>query len=268
MNKFIYTLTMLLVVLTWSACTNQQKSLEQNIRNIEKSDSATTDGGQNALNKLYTDYALEYPDAPQSPLYLHKAAMHSFLKRDYAFSRDLSLRYLNQYPKGVELAPTLLNLARIYYYGIDKPDSSIYYFKKAGEIRTLAQIDLQELASATSKQADKSSGAASADLYFEAANLYQKAGASVNAIHCLNKGISRAPEHPKSASSLQTIAFIFENEITQQDSAVRYYQRLIKEYPDSEPARQAEYLVKNNLVGKSAEEVLEFGIKNQKKAGA
>lgn len=268
MNKSICTFTMLFLVLTWSACTNHQKSLEQSIRNIEKSDSATTDGGLNALQKLYIDFAMEYPEASQSPLYLHKAAMHAFLKSDYVFSRDLSLRYVQQYPKGLELAPTLLNLARIYYYGIYKPDSSIYYFKKAGEIRTLAQIDLQELASATSSQAEKSMGAASVDLYFEAANLFQKAGASLNAIHCLNKGISISPEHPKSANSLQTIAFIFENELTQPDSAVRYYQRLIKEYPDSEPAKQAEYLVKNNLVGKSAEEILEFGLKNQKKAGA
>lgn len=256
---------LIISTITLQACTNKQKSLEQSIKNIEQSDSATADNGIEALNKLYFEYASSFPEAPQSAGYLHRVAMHAFLKREFKLSRDLSLQYEKQYPKGIDLAPTLLNLARVYLYGIEMPDSAVYYFKKAGNIRALTTIDLNELGTAMEKVADKNPASESADMYFQAANHYQKSGASANAIRCLSKGVQLAPQHPKSPGSLQTIAFIYENELVQKDSALAYYQRLVKEYPSSEAATQASYLIKNNLVGKSAEEVLEFGIRNQSK---
>jgi TolA-binding protein len=256
-----------IVLLMWmvAGCTNKQKSLEQSIKNIEQSDSATTTGGIDALNTLYLEYALEFPDAPKSSQYLHMAAMHAFLKKEFNASKDLSVQYIQRYPKGIELAPTFLNLGRIYIYGKDKPDSAIYYFKKAEEIRALTLTDLNELATAMDKKAALLQSSASADTYFEAANLFQKTGASVSAIQCLSKGVAQAPNHPKAAGALQTMGFIFENELSQKDSAVFYYNRLIREYPETGAAQQAKYLVKNSLVGKSAEEILEFGLKNKGK---
>lgn len=256
-----------IVFLMWmvAGCTNKQKSLEQSIKNIEQSDSATTTGGIDALNKLYLEYALGFPDAPKSSQYLHMAAMHAFLKKEFNPSRDLSIQYIQRYPKGLELAPTYLNLGRIYIYGIDQPDSAIFYFKKAGEIRTLTLTDLNELATAMDKKAAQLQSPASADIYFQAANLFQKTGASVSAIQCLARGVALAPKHPKASGALQTMAFIFENELSQKDSAIFYYHRLIREYPETEAGQQASYLVKNNLVGKSAEEILEFGLKKNGK---
>ncbi len=257
MNKYIYYVLVLSLV---ASCTDPKLKLEKKIKRLEHG--ATSPSALDSLYTYYIEYATRYPKEAKSSYYLNYAAMQAGLKKDNVTAKSLSFMYVKNYPAGAELPSTYQNLAKIYQIE-NRFDSAIYYFLESGKLRPLSVADQLDLALSYQKNAEKAQNnqQASTDSK-KAAYIYQTVAAYNDAIASHKFSIFKEPKNPKNASSLQTIAFLYENELNLLDSAKIYYARLRSEFPDTEEGKQAAYLIDNKLIGKSAEEILEFGKKN------
>lgn len=257
---------LIIAIVFLSSCTNNQKELNAEIFNMEHGAELSTPEGILKYCKKLEEYATRFPDDKQSALFLHKAAVNYYLIKKYDLAIKLSHSYLNKYPKGQEINPTLTNLAHIYNDGLMIPDSAIKYYILADEIKPLSVLDkndlglnYQKLAKATEKKDNKKA----IEYYNLSAQYMHSTGAFSGAITNLLKIIELDPTSPKAPNIMQQVAFTYENDLLDIENAKKYYSLLVKNYPSTVVAKQAEYLLNNNLVGKPAEEVLEFSLKNK-----
>lgn len=244
----------------YTSCSDPKANLEKEIKRLEHG--ASSASALDSLYQLYVQYATQYPTEAKSSFYLNHAAMQASLKKDITAAKSLSFLYIKNYPSGTELASTLQNLAKVYLEE-KQFDSSIYFYLQSEKYRPLSVADQLDLALSYQKLSEQNSDSKQSSVQArKAAYLYQNVSAYSDAIASHSYSIQKDPGNQKNASSLQTIAFLYENELNLIDSARFYYALLRKEFPNSEEGKQAAYLIDNKLIGKSAEEILEFGKKN------
>ena len=255
-------ITMVLMV----GCSNNQKELNAEIFKMEHGSELSTLEGMLEYCEKLEEYANRFPEDQHSADYLHKAAVNYYLKYDKAL--QLSHYYLDKYPKGTEVHPTLTNIAHIYNDGLINPDSAIKYYKLANDNKPISVLDKNNLGlnyQKLAKSLEKKDTAKAIEYYNLSAQYLQATGAFTGSIANLLKIVELDPNSPKAPNILQQVAFTYENDVLDTENAIKYYSLLVKNYPNTVVAKQAEYLLNNNLIGKPAEEVLEFSLKNKTK---
>jgi tetratricopeptide (TPR) repeat protein len=251
-----------------SGCSNNQKELSAEIFKIEHGAELSTQEGMLKYCEMMEEYANRFPDDEQSAVYLHKAAVNYYLIKKFDKALKLSHYYLSKYPNGLERNPTLTNIAHIYNDGLIIPDSAIKYYKLASDLKPLSVLDKNDLGLNYQKLAiliEKKDTIKAIEYYNQSAQYMHATGAYNGSIANLLKIVELNPKSPKAPNILQQIAFTYENDVLDTDNAIKYYTLLVKNYPNTVVAKQAEYLLNNNLVGKPAEELLEFSLKNKTK---
>lgn len=78
---------------------------------------------------------------------------------------------------------------------------------------------------------------------FESASRFRKVGEYALAIRQLLRLVERYPDHALAAKSLYTAGWLFERKLLDNDSALFYYNRVLKEYPGTEYARDLQMSV-------------------------
>ena len=240
------------------SCQNKKDKLESEIEKLENQDTSASPAGMKQLAGKFSEFAETYPDDSKSPLYLHKAAIYSYLMEDYKASLDLSKKYLSRYANGKEWQPTVINVARTYGRGLNQPDSALVYydlFAEKGELSVADQVDLAAVYSTLGDRANDS--LISPSYWFKAAGALSAAGAFEGAITEYLKIADRFPKDAKAPNALFTAAFLYENELDNNEKALEYYKRVAKEYPDNAMGKNAKLYLSKNLVGKTADEIVE-----------
>lgn len=266
MNKKINYLFVSVLMILQSCKPNAEADLKA-LKSFETSHEFASDAGIKKYATMCENFYSHFPQHPQSGHYLHIAAMYQYLAGDFNKAKTLGLLYQQKYPAGKEQFPNLTNLARAYIQGKFNNDSAVYFFEEASKLRQLSTADKTDLAILYEKTGDDilHANQEKAKQKFEkSADIFRQTGNYSGSVNVLKKIISIDTSFKTAPGHLQTIAFLYENEINQLDSAKTYYTELVKRFPASRQAKDAEYLLKNNLIGKSAEEILEFNLKNKK----
>lgn len=256
----------MLILAIFSGCANNQKELNAEIFKMEHGSELSTPKGMVKYCEMLEEYTNRFPDDEQSAVYLHKAAVNYYLIKKYNKALKLSHQYLAKYPKGLERNPTLTNIAHIYNDGLTNSDSAVKYYNLANESKPLSILDKNDLSLNYQKLAQKNEkkDVKKAIEYYSLSAQYMHAtGSFAGSIANLLRIVQLDSNSPKAPNILQQVAFTYENDILDTENAIKYYSLLVKNYPNTVVAKQAEYLLNNNLVGKPAEEVLEFSLKNK-----
>ncbi len=241
-----------------ASCQNKKDKLLSEIQKLESQDTSASPAGMKELAGKFAEFAEAYPEDPKSPLYLHKAAIYSYLMEDYESSLDLSKKYLSRYANGKEWQPTVVNVARTFGRGLNQPDSALIYYDLFSEKGELSVADQVDLAAVYSTLGDKANDSLSSPTYwFKAAGALSGAGAFEGAIIEYLKIADKFPKDAKAPNALFTTAFLYENELGNNEKALEYYKRVAKEFPDNPMGQNAKLLLSKNLVGKTADEIAE-----------
>lgn len=95
-----------------------------------------------------------------------------------------------------------------------------------------------------------------AEYLFRSAELEKGLGKPKESIQDLKSLVRKYPESEKAGTAMFLIAFTFHDELGQPDSAQKYFQQFLKEYPEHELKDDAEAYM--NILTFSEEELLEF----------
>jgi tetratricopeptide (TPR) repeat protein len=175
---------------------------------------------------------------------------------DYKLSVLLSKKYLSRYPNGKELQPTIINIGRTYGRGLNQPDSALIYYDLFAEKGELSVADQVDLAAVYITLGDKANDSLISPTYwFKAAGALSNAGAFETAIIEYLKIVDRFPADTKAPNALFTAAFLYENEMGDNEKALELYKRVAAEYPDNPMGKNAKLYLSQNYVGKSADEI-------------
>jgi tetratricopeptide (TPR) repeat protein len=257
----------ILVLSLLSGCANNQKEMNAEIFKMEHGSELSTPEGMLKYCEKLEEFVNRFPEDEQSAVYLHKAAVNYYLIKKFDKALQLSHKYLSTYPNGLEKNPTLTNIAHIYNEGLTNSDSAIKYYNLANEVKPLSVLDKNDLGLNYQKLAQANENKdikKSIEYYNQSAQYMHTTGAFAGSIANLLRIVELEPNSPKAPNILQQVAFTYENDVLDTENAIKYYSLLVKN-PITVVAKQAEYLLNNNLVGKPAEEVLEFSLKNKAK---
>ncbi|MCC6722067.1 MAG: hypothetical protein IT243_07680 [Bacteroidia bacterium] len=267
MKKFtLYFLPILLLLLS---CTSKKDKLSEEIFKLETSDSSSSASGLNNLADKYFEYYKNFPKDSISEIYLYKAFMYKYLLSKWEEAFNFSGEYVKSYGKTENFYNISLKKADIYNSKLKNIDSAVYYYLlcenkihfSAHEYRNAAST--LEIYAASKTQKDTILKAE--NLYY-AAKFYQLCIDFEKAANLyLNIG-SNFLKFDKSPQALSSSAFIFWNELKNAEKAKEVYKLLTQKYPESEEAKEALIILKENMLGMTDEQLAEYLInKNQQK---
>ena len=102
------------------------------------------------------------------------------------------------------------------------------------------------------------------DYLFKAGEISMSMNRSLQAVKCFEQIVDNYPEYERAPYSLFLQAFIYDNQINNDNKAGEIYKAFINKYPDHAMVKDAEFSIQN--LGKSDEELIkEFEAKLSKK---
>ncbi|NUM31167.1 MAG: hypothetical protein HUU47_02445 [Bacteroidetes bacterium] len=246
------------------SCTSKKERLEKEIFDLEISDSSSSPKGMNELADKYILYFKNFPKDTLSEKYLYKAFMFKYLTSHWNEALQLADEYKNTYSQTENLYNIYLKKARIYNENIKNADSATYYFMICDGKIKFSTHEYRQAAIALEnwlKTSNINDSAKLANVSFTSAKYYQLCTDYEKSVKMYEETATRFTKYDKSPQALSTAAFVCWNELKQLQKAKEYYELLIKKYPESQAAKEAKVILKENLLQKTDEELAEYLLK-------
>lgn len=246
------------------SCTSKKEKLDKEIFALETSDSSSSQKGMNDLAEKYIEYFKSFPKDSISEIYLYKAFMYKYLTSHWNDALKLTDDYNNAFGKTENLYNIYLKKARIYNEILKNTDSAAYYFMLCDGKILFASQEYRDAAIALENKAFSSNGNDStllAKAAFISAKYYQMCTDFEKSVTMYVKTAETFPKYEKSPQALSTAAFVCWNELKQPQRAKPIYEIILKKYPESEQAKEASVILKENLLQKTDEELAEYLMK-------
>lgn len=249
------------------SCTSKKNKLSEEIFKLETSDSATSKIGMSNLADKYFKYYKYYPKDSISEIYLYKAFMYKYLTSKWEEAFSFSGEYAKSYGKTENYYNICLKKADIFNSKLKNIDSAVYYYLLC---ESKIQFSTYEYRNAASSLEIYAASKIQKDTILKAENLFYAAkfyhlctDFEKAANLYLNIG-SNFLKFDKSPQALSSSAFIFWNELKYAEKAKEVYKLLTQKYPESEEAKEALIILKENMLGMTDEQLAEYLInKNQ-----
>lgn len=120
------------------------------------------------------------------------------------------------------------------------------------------EVALEELAAYQKFASSFPDDTASPGFLFKAADLAHGMKKSRDAVRMYREFISKYPDHSKVATSRFLLAFVYDNELQQKDSAKIFYREFLEKYPDHQLAPSAKASLDQIEMGLTDEELVKM----------
>lgn len=232
-----------------AGCTSSDISSE--IEQLKNHPNVESDSIQRLLAEKYMEYAMENPSDSLSDDYLFNSSRAFFLLEDSASSIWASKTGLEYFPESELNQKRLATLAQL--YTSRNTDSALYYYGLIPDSITLSRYEYKAIGDLYSKRYTVEPQAV--DNLMKAGDYYFAAGMAADAAVMYKRFINEGEDDSDKVQALNVLGFLYQ-QMEQPDSAERYYQLLIDEYPETDEAKSASLILKTQSHRKSAEELL------------
>ncbi|MCB9261753.1 MAG: hypothetical protein H6607_05200 [Flavobacteriales bacterium] len=254
MNKWIY---LFVAVALWS-CTDSKEKLAEKIAALETGEVQNAET-KKELNALYEQYALKYPDDSASQFYTENAAMYAFLTNDLDRALKLSENSLNRY-KNKDIMPVIAKI-----YGLQgKSDSCLAVFENYAKLdgKKLEFADARIYVDNLTKVLKSKKDEEISKFVSEKAAFVESQVGVEPLIPLFEMVYNTYPKNEFSPLAMARHAE-FLSEIGNVEQATAMFQKLIATYPDTQLAKDAQIMIDNNMIGKTAEEQMQIIMKKK-----
>ena len=251
--KNVYLFLIGLVAL--SGCTQSKKDMLNQINGIAN---AKIQNGENKakMNALKRQFIEQFPEDSLAKTFHEDVIVYYELVDSFDLSLQLAEQYLSLYPNSEALSDLYLTMGHA-YTGLGKYTSALSYFEKTQEARDLTTGELRDLDEILKNLVDSASGQQKADYIRKRAGVAQVISTPMDAMMLYHELYTDFPNSSYAPFAMMQHASVLES-TGDLAGAQELLEKLIKTYPESSFAKDAERMIKLGLLGKSAEEQLEI----------
>lgn len=253
---FIATLT-----LSIQSCKDKATKLQEEIADLEAREVQNGDS-KAELNQKYELFAREYPNDDRSKTYLENATLFNQLTNNYEKAIELGQLYNKRYPESENKSAILISMGKA-YAGMNEYDQAITQFEAAEEIAPLANADQRVYGEAFFNKIQDTTLEHRDEHLLKYVGIVEQAQGPNQCVPFLQSIYTDYPKSKYAPFAMMKHESIME-ENGDIEGAKKMLERIIAEYPESNFARDAEHMLENDLLGKSAEEQLEAILSKKK----
>ncbi|MEY2925513.1 MAG: Outer rane lipoprotein [Bacteroidota bacterium] len=253
--KMKYTIYALIVAVLFTACEGKQAKLLGKIKAIESSEKIGTKEGLAELAKLHAEYGTSFNDSAAND-YLYAAAQYYFHEENKEESKRLLLAYLQRDDSTDRFRNAAINLAKLY---ADEKE-----FTKADDLisETLdkslpTNMQWNDILSIYEAKVAQNKDIKPND-YERIALAYTATGNFEKALENLDLAINTFPNYEQKNDLLYRSGFTAWNYMKNADKAKQYYNLFLEQFPNDERAEEVKTILKDGMLEKSDEEILEI----------
>jgi outer membrane protein assembly factor BamD (BamD/ComL family) len=260
-SKLLFSVLFLSFIFT--SCSSKQEKMLSEIESLEQGDSTLSIEDVDKLMKAYGDFAMAYPEHERSEVFLYRALKHHYHIGELERSEKECIQYLGSFAEGKHTRQVQWVMGNIQRKHHQEPAAALRWYEKAGTEKA-NPTELQDLYATYELWQLKNSQKDSAAWYaYQAATGYANLEDAVKAIQLCDTVAGRYPGSALAPKALFLKAFTAENQLADVTTAKAAYEQLLQDYPEHELAKQAELILQENLLGMSADEMLDRILKKQ-----